>query len=455
MNIAIIDDQEVVRYSVSKTLKKAKHKTFEFSGLESDIIDSIKSNKIDLLIVDVMLDENFSGIDLLKKFRQRYINQPAILMTAYTTPTNMIEASKIGIKDILQKPFSKENLINIVEKYNSKKYENIHTLSNIDEEFVGSFETMGKVYEKIGIAANNDLPIMILGDTGSGKELIANLIHKNSSRSRNKIVAINCASIPKELFESQLFGHEKGSFTDAVKDHMGLAEAVGEGTLFLDEIGELDISLQSKLLRFLETKKFRRVGSNVDISFKGRIISATNLDITKQINQKNFREDLYYRLSVLTIHVPSLEERKSDIPMLVKHFIKKANQDLKLHIKGISNEAMIFFEKRIYKGNIRELRNLVYNCVLNAQENIIELNSIKNIESGSSYKPKNISLEVVFEDIIEENGIENIKTTLEFIEKTFFKTILKKSSNISHLSTYLGISRNTLRKILKKYELIS
>jgi len=454
MNIAIIDDQEVVRYSVSKILKKATHKTFEFSGLENNIIDSIKSNKIDLMVVDVMLGENFSGIDLLKKFRQRHINQPAILMTAYTTPTNMIEASKIGIKDILQKPFSKEKLIHLVEKYNSKKYENIHTLNNIDEEFVGSFETMGKVYEKIGIAANNDLPVMILGDTGSGKELIANLIHKNSSRSNNKVVAINCASIPKELFESQLFGHEKGSFTDAVKEHIGLAEAVGEGTLFLDEIGELDISLQSKLLRFLETKKFRKVGSNIDISFKGRVISATNLDITKQINQKNFREDLYYRLSVLTIQIPSLEERKSDIPMLVKHFIKKANKDLKLHIKGISNEAMRFFEKRIYKGNIRELRNLVYNCVLNAQEDIIELENIKNLESGTSYKPKNINLEAVFDDMIEENGIENIKTTYEFIEKSFFSTILKKSNNISHLSSYLGISRNTLRKILKAYELI-
>ncbi len=232
MIIGIIDDQDEVRYSVSKILKRAKYNTVSFNGLEGDIAKQIEDNQVKLLIVDVMLSEDFSGIDLIKNLRRNGIKSPVILMTAYTTPTNMIEASKIGIKDILQKPFTADELKDTVKKYDEKTERYIKVLDQINEEFVGSFETMKDIYSKIGVAANNDLPVMVLGDTGTGKELIANLIHKNSRNSKFNILAINCASIPKELFESQLFGHEKGSFTDAKTLHVGFAEAVGEGTLF-------------------------------------------------------------------------------------------------------------------------------------------------------------------------------------------------------------------------------
>jgi len=450
MNIAIIDDQEVVRYSVAKTLKKLGHNTFEFTGIEKNIVNFIKDNKIELLIVDIMISDDFSGIDLLKNLRFNNISNPAILMTAYTTPTNMIEASKIGVKDILQKPFSGDDLTKTVEKYHIKEEKNIHTLDQIDEEFVGSFETMKDIYEKIGIAANNNLPVMIQGDTGSGKELIAHLIHKNSTRSKSQILAINCASIPKELFESQFFGHEKGAFTDAVKAHIGFAENVGNGTLFLDEIGELDIILQSKLLRFLETKTFRKVGSNIDLEFKGRIVAATNIDLNKYVENGQFREDLFYRLSILNILVPSLEERKNDIPILVQHFIKKANYDLKLNIKGVSNDALEVFKNRAYKGNIRELKNLVYNCALNAHENIIQMGNIKNINQQINHD-NTMDMHKMISQIIEQNGIENSKTTLESIENAFYTATVKNCNNISHLATYLHISRSTLRKILEKY----
>jgi len=277
MKIAVIDDQDEVRYSVSKTLKRAKYDTVLFDGLEHDIASQIKEENVNLLIVDIMLSEDFSGIDLIKNLRKSGVKLPVILMTAYTTPTNMIEASKIGIKDILQKPFTADELKNLVKKYDKKNETYIKVKDKINEEFIGSFETMKNIYDKIGVAANNTLPVMILGDTGTGKELIAHLIHKNSQNSKSEILAINCASIPKELFESQLFGHEKGAFTDARNLHIGFAEAVGEGTLFLDEIGEISTSLQRKLLRFLEEGTFKRVGGNKDIKFRGRIISATNI----------------------------------------------------------------------------------------------------------------------------------------------------------------------------------
>ncbi len=449
MKIAIIDDQDEIRYSVSKILKRAKYETVLFNGLEANIVKQIKENEIKLLIVDVMLSDDFSGIDLIKILRESSIDLPVILMTAYTTPTNMIEASKIGIKDILQKPFTADELKDVIKKYDEKKESYIKVMDQINEEFVGSFETMKEIYSKIGIAANNNLPVMILGDTGVGKELIARLIHKNSKNSHSQILAVNCASIPKELFESQLFGHEKGSFTDANKQHIGFAEAVGDGTLFLDEIGELDISLQSKLLRFLENKTFRRVGGNSDIKFRGRVISATNININKNIENESFRQDLYFRLSMINVEVPTLKHRKKDIPILVDFFIKKANRELKLDIKGISNTALEILKNRNYKGNIRELKNIVYNSILNAHEDVIQKNNIKFEQQNK----KEISLNDIFSHMLETKGLENAKTILEEIEKEFYKTLVEKDSNITHLAKYIQTSRSTLRKILQKHNI--
>jgi DNA-binding NtrC family response regulator len=447
MNIAIIDDQENIRYTVSKILHKQKHKTFEYNGLEKNLATFIEADKIDLLIVDVMLENDFTGISLLKNLRSKHIKQPAILMTAYTTPTNMIEASKIGVRDVLQKPFTREELIQTVEKYVTKKHEDLHDFKKIDEDFIGSFDVMREVYEKIGQASNNELPVIILGETGTGKELIANLIHKNSSKALQPFIAINCAAIPKELFESQLFGHEKGSFSGADKQHDGLAETVRKGTLFLDEIGELDISLQSKLLRFIETKSFKRVGGNIEIPFNGRIISATNIDLKNAIKNEYFREDLFYRLSMLVIKVPALKDRKEDIPLLVNHFIKKANADLNLNIHAIENDALKMLQERDYDGNIRELKNIIYNLALNAHTDTIMTENIK-FEANNTTK-----IEDLVVSIIKTNGIENAKKSLESLEKIFYEQLTQNCHNLSHLASYLNTSRSTLRKILLKYDI--
>ncbi|NOX14693.1 MAG: sigma-54-dependent Fis family transcriptional regulator [Epsilonproteobacteria bacterium] len=449
MKIAIIDDQEEIRYSVSKILKRAKYDTVLFNGLESDIAKQIKNEQINLLVVDVMLSDDFSGIDLVKFLRQKDIGLPVILMTAYTTPTNMIEASKIGIKDILQKPFTADELKETIKKYDKKRDSYIKVMDQINEEFVGSFETMKDIYSQIGVAANNDLSVMILGDTGTGKELIAKLIHKNSKNSKSKILSINCASIPNELFESQLFGHEKGSFTDANKQHLGFAEVVGNGTLFLDEIGELDISLQSKLLRFLENKTFKRVGGNSDIAFKGRIISATNINIQENIMKESFRQDLYFRLAMISIKVPTLKQRKQDIPLLTDFFIKQANKNLNLSIKGISSDALEVLKNRTYYGNIRELKNVIYNSMLNAHEDIIHKDNIK----FESLEQNDFSMADIISHKLDQKGIENAKEVLEEIQSDFYATMIKKNNNITHLANYLDISRSTLRKILKKYDL--
>lgn len=452
MNIAIIDDQDEIRFSVSKILKKNEHKLYEFSGSESSIAQTIILNKIELIILDVMLATEKTGIDLLKDFRNANILVPVILMTAFTTPENLIEASKLGIYDILQKPFDKNNLLEVVSKYEitSSDIESskLHHLNIADKKFIGSFETMKEVYRQIGLCANNDFAVLINGETGTGKELVANLIHSSSSRASSPFIAVNCASIPSELFESHFFGHEKGSFTSADRQHIGYAEQVSNGTLFLDEIGELDILLQSKLLRFLENRTFRRVGGTIDIAFKGRIISATNVDLESYIGQNRFREDLFFRLGMTIMNIPSLGERKQDIPLLVDHFISLANKELKTTVKAISNDALDVLSQRQWNGNIRELRNAIYNAALNAKQNIIlptdlvvRTKNKKNVEGLSE----------AIDHLIEKQGIENLGLIYEEIEKTFYAAMIKNCSNITKLSEYLKISRLTLRKNLKKY----
>lgn len=452
MRIAIIDDQQEIRYSVSKILKQHNHTPFAFNGLENSLHETIEEKAIELMIVDVMLSDDFTGIQLIKILKDKGINLPIILMTAYTTPSNMIEASMLGIKDILQKPFDQTQLMEFVDKHQKSKSSfktPKRTIEKSSEEFIGSYETMKDIYHKIGIAANNDLCVLIYGETGTGKELIANLIHTNSEKNNSTIVSVNCASIPKELFESQLFGHEKGSFTGADKQHIGFAEQAQDGTLFLDEIGELDGELQSKLLRFLESRTFRRVGGAKDIKFQGRILSATNADLKENIEKGLFREDLYFRISMLMILLPSLNERIQDVPILCDHFIAKANKDLKTSVNSISQEALNLLKNHQWNGNIRELRNTIYSACLNAQNNEIGLEQIVLFNK----KAKNIDtdIEKICFDYLSQEGIEKAKDLNNIFSKIFLQSSFKICPNISKLATALDISRNTLKKQLKEF----
>lgn len=454
MKIAIIDDQQEIRYSVAKILQRHHHTTFQYNGEENTIEESILEQGIELLVVDVMLNDNFTGIDLIKKFKRHAITIPIILMTAYTTPTNMIEASKIGIKDILQKPFDESELMLLVNQYllPSHKEKKVHPLlKKGSEEFVGSFETMKDIYKKIGIAANNMLSVLVYGETGTGKELIAKLIHTNSLHHDSPFIAINCASIPKDLFESQLFGHEKGSFTSADKQHIGYAEQTNDGTLFLDEIGELDSELQSKLLRFLETKKFRRVGGTKELSFDGRVICATNANLKEHIANHTFREDLYFRLSMLSITLPNLKERKKDIPVLCEHFIVRANHDLQTNITSISEDALALLHNHSWRGNIRELRNTIYSACLNARDEHITREDLKELEIHESTMPSDITKLCLH--FFQENGIEKAKELENTIKKEFLAASFSLCPNITQLASALGISRNTLKKQLKDFSL--
>ncbi|MBE0496504.1 MAG: sigma-54-dependent Fis family transcriptional regulator [Campylobacterales bacterium] len=451
MRIAIIDDQPDIRYSVAKILKRHGHEAIAFEGTEAELCETLSSQGIDVLIVDVQLGVELSGIDIIRELKKTS-QMPIILMTAYTTAQNMIEASKLGVQNILKKPFDEEALMELVAPYEQRAQEESSPEPlDTGESFVGSYETMKEIYRRIGLAANNDLAVLIHGQTGTGKELIAGLIHQNSSRAKHPFVALNCAAIPLELFESQLFGHEKGAFTSAETQHVGYAEQVGEGTLFLDEIGELEPLAQGKLLRFLESRQFRRVGGKEDKVFSGRIVSATNIDLHEKIEAKLFREDLYFRLAMLSIEAPSLKERAQDIPVLVSHFISKANEHLHVEITGVSPLALEALKHRPWSGNIRELRNAVFGACLNRQKGLLKEKDFAGVNVVK------VEWEQLLEDALQHALEHNLPygEIDKIVSHAWLKVAYAATPNLSKLAEALGVARLTLRKRLKEAGLYS
>ena len=452
MNIAIIDDQEDIKYAVEKILKKDGPTCYGFKGNEDDLIDGLNVFEVELIILDMMLKNGLSGIDIIEKIRKNSLNTPIIMITAYTTPSNMIKASKSGIIDIIQKPFSANDIIQTVNKYNSKHIKKDSKTNNQEDEFIGSFETMKDIYKNIGLAAKNDSNVLIIGDTGTGKDLIAKLIHKNSLNSNEAFVAINCSTIPENLFEKLMYGKVENFSKNQKDPHIGHIQKVGLGTLFLDEISELDPNLQVKLLRFLETKSFYPLGSANEIKFQGRIICATSRKKDELENSNIFRSDLYYRISSFEIMVPNLKNRKDDIKELVLHFIKLFCENLKIKPKNIEENAILFLKEYEFKGNVRELKNIIYKTILNSRNEIISIDDIKNNISSKDNEKSEIFNKIT-EDLIHIYGIENSNLIFEDFEKHMIKELLNKNNNITKISEYLGITRNTLKSKIKKYSL--
>ncbi len=441
MNIAIIDDQADIRYAVEKMLSNKGHTCYGFNGGEEDLIEGIDVFDIDLIILDMMLGEDLTGIDVLQKIKGASYQIPTILITAYTTPSNLINASKAGIVDIIEKPFGTKDLLEVVDKYkkDDSKSKNFIFKDN-NEEFIGSFETMKNIYSKIGIAAKSDISVSIFGETGTGKELISRLIHKNSSKARSSFVAINCANISKEKFESQFYGDN---------DKKGYADMVGDGTLFLDEISELDSAIQSKLLRFLELKTYTPIGQTRERKFNGRIICASLVNPKELVKKQIFRNDLYHRISMLEIELPNLTQRKNDVKDLIYHFIKLANMELDTKIKNIHKDAVEFLENYKFSGNIRELKNTIFKTVLIARNDKIILEDIKSTLQ-SEVKIQDFSINEICKKLVDIYGVENSKNMFNDIEKGILKELVSRCQNMTQLAKHMGISRNTLKAKIQK-----
>jgi DNA-binding NtrC family response regulator len=398
----------------------------------------------------MMLSNNLTGLDVIKKIRDAHLQIPIVMITAYTTPSNMIEASKSGVIDIIQKPFSATDIIQTINKYIQKPLNKPLFLNSGKDEFIGSYETMKETYKNIGIAANNQTNVLIVGDTGTGKELIAKLIHKNSKHANEPFVAINCATIPENLFEKLMYGKVKNFSKNQNEAHIGHIQKVQQGTLFLDEISELHPNLQVKLLRFLENKTFYPLGSEKELEFKGRIICAS-LKRQNELEQAGFRSDLYFRISTFEIFVPSLHQRKNDIKQLSIHFIKQICQDLNTSVKNIDKEAIEFLQSCQLKGNVRELKNIIYKTLLNCRNDTIfkqDLN--KNINKTKNDKD---IMQNLCQKALSHYTLESAQELFEDFEKEMLKLLFKECNNISQLSNHLGITRNTLKAKLKKYDI--
>ena len=366
-NILIIDDEKAIRKTLSEILSYEGYKIDEAADGEEGL-KKLREKEFDVILCDIKMPK-VDGIEFLEKSKDINGDTPIIMISGHGTIETAVEAVKKGAYDYISKPPDLNRLLITIRNAMDKNQLMAETkvlkrkVSKV-QEMIGDSDPMLKIKETIGKVAPTEARIMITGENGAGKELVARWIHEKSSRASGPLIEVNCAAIPSELIESELFGHEKGSFTSAIKQRIGKFEQANGGTLFLDEIGDMSASAQAKVLRALQEGKITRVGGDKDISVDVRVIAATNKDLLKEVDEKNFRLDLYHRLSVIIIHVPSLNERKEDIPLLVDKFLGDICTEYGIAKKSIDKEAINSLQLHNWTGNIRELRNVVERLII-------------------------------------------------------------------------------------------
>ena len=366
-NILIIDDEKAIRKTLSEILSYEGYKIDEAADGEEGL-KKLREKEFDVVLCDIKMPK-VDGIEFLEKSKDINGDTPIIMISGHGTIETAVEAVKKGAYDYISKPPDLNRLLITIRNAMDKNQLMAETkvlkrkVSKV-QEMIGESDPMLKIKETIEKVAPTEARIMITGENGAGKELVARWIHEKSSRASGPLIEVNCAAIPSELIESELFGHEKGSFTSAIKQRIGKFEQANGGTLFLDEIGDMSASAQAKVLRALQEGKITRVGGDKDISVDVRVIAATNKDLLREVEEKNFRLDLYHRLSVIIIHVPSLNERKEDIPLLVDKFLGDICAEYGIAKKSIDKEAIAALQQHNWTGNIRELRNVVERLII-------------------------------------------------------------------------------------------
>ena len=452
--ILVADDEQSMREFLDIMLKKEGYKVSLASNGE-EVVKLIDNDLFDLVLMDIRMPK-LDGISALKKIKSTSPETVVIMITAYASADTAIKAMKEGAYDYITKPFKVEEIKliinNALEKKNLQK-ENILLKRVVRDRYhfgniIGQSPKMMALYDLLEKVSPTKTNILIAGESGTGKELVAKAIHYNSVRKEKPFVTLNCGAIPESLIESELFGHMKGAFTDAIATKKGLFEVADEGTIFLDEISELPLLMQVKLLRVLQDKEFKRVGGTEDIRVDVRIISATNKDLEEAVKEKHFREDLFYRLNVIQIKLPPLRDRKEDIPILAGHFLKKYSEELNKNILKTSPEALQILLNYEYPGNVRELQNIIERAV--ALESNQEL-TVHNLSSYLSEQPLlrkgPIDIEIPNEGIDLEKMVEDLERTLllKALDKT--KGIKKKAAEL------LRINFRSMRYRLEKYGL--
>ncbi|MEJ5226559.1 sigma-54 dependent transcriptional regulator [Thermodesulfovibrio sp.] len=440
--LLIVDDEKGILETLSEILSDEGYSVVQAETAE-EAFNIIEKEEVDLVLLDVWLP-GMSGIDAIKQIKERYQELPVIMISGHANVEMAVKAVKIGAFDFLEKPLSIERVILTVERalqFKNLERENVKLKSSLSKrhELIGNSKVINSIRQQIELIAKGDSRVLILGESGTGKELVARAIHSLSERSSGAFVEVNCAAIPQELIESELFGHEKGAFTGAIDKKIGKFELADGGTLFLDEIGDMSLLTQAKLLRVIETQRFQRVGGTRDIKVNVRIISATNKDLSEEIKKGSFREDLYYRLNVVPIYLPPLRERKEDIPELIHYFMTEFVREKGWKYKALTERAFKILQSYDWPGNVRELKNAVERLMIMIPSDRVDAEDIERLGLIS----KKVSEESYFK-------YSSLKEARDAFEKDFIIKRLKENNwNMTKTAELIGIERSNLYKKIK------
>ncbi len=451
--ILVVDDEPGMRSLLGRVLAKSGYSVNAFEN-GADALESMNSEDYDLAILDIEMP-SMNGIELLKKIKIKDTSLSVVMITAYGSLQSAVEAMRLGAYDYLSKPFEMEEIKHVVGKALERERlirENRELHKELEEQYrftgiVGKSPKMEEVYELVNQVAATNASVLIQGESGTGKELVARSIHYNSRRKGKPLVILNCAALAEGVLESELFGHEKGAFTGAIKRKAGRFELAHEGTLFLDEIGEIPVSTQLKLLRVLQEHEFERVGGEKTIKVDVRIIAATNKNLMEAVKEGRFREDLYYRLNVVNINIPPLRERKDDIPGLAEHFLAKFSGETGKKMEGIEPAAMDILARYDWPGNVRELENIIERAVVLEKGETVTTSSL----------PLTLRHEAEDTDVVKlPEGGGTLTDVLEELERQLIVKALKDNGGSqTAAAAALGLKRSTLRYKLEKYGLVS
>ncbi|WP_159633806.1 sigma-54-dependent transcriptional regulator [Sphingobacterium composti Ten et al. 2007 non Yoo et al. 2007] len=447
--VLIIDDERPIRSSLRDILEYEDYKVLDVDN-GADGLEILKKDKIDLVLCDIKMNK-MDGMEVLSVAKE-FSDVPFIMISGHGTIETAVEAARKGAFDFLEKPLDLNRLLitvrNALEKGTLvKETKVLKRKVSKTKEILGDSQGISLIKDSIDKVAPTDARVLITGANGSGKELVARWLHEKSNRSSAPLIEVNCAAIPSELIESELFGHEKGSFTSAVKQRIGKFEQASGGTLFLDEIGDMSLSAQAKVLRALQENKITRVGGEKEISVDVRVIAATNKDLLKEIDAGNFRMDLYHRLSVILIHVPSLAERRDDIPTLASSFCEEICEDYNIPTKAITTDAMKALQALPWTGNIRELRNMVERLIILSGKEITD--SDVNIFANPSVSTHNTKGSGT--SMIDLDRMDSLSDFLDFAQEKFIAHKLNKNGgDVSQTAAKIGISELELKNKLEK-----
>ncbi len=446
MKIYVVDDERIIRVSLADEGRDAGYDVFEFADATS-ALTQIKTIVPDIVITDMKMPD-VNGIEFLQKIKQFNPNIYVVLMTAFSTVSTAVEAMKLGAYDYISKPFDNEEMLLIIKRIielkqvkDENKELKIQLKKDYDlSSYVGNSIRVSKIFDLVKIVAQKSTSVLIVGETGTGKELLTNIIHYNSTRSKKLLVKVSCAILSREIFESELFGHEKGAFTGAIDEKIGRFEKANGGTLYLDDIDDIPIDLQVKLLRALEEREIERLGGSKAIKIDIRLIASTKKDLRQMVDEGKFREDLFYRLNVFPIQLPPLRERTEDIVSLTKHFVSIYSED---STKEIDEDVFDILKSYPFPGNVRELRNLCERLTLLSGENKIRKEIIPFEIKTPGFKPSCFSFSnKTLNEIIEEVETNAILVALD-----------ESQGNKAKAANLLGLPASTLKSKLSKYNI--